>query len=194
MGRKYELKKRAERQEQTRLRIVEAAIALHTEIGPAQTTISAIAEHAGVQRHTVYRHFPDERDLVMACSGLHLSRHPLPDPEALLDLDDPEDRVRRAVELLYAYYAQNERLMANLLRDVVDDELTQFVVGVRVVPVMQRLHEVVTEAFRARGRRRARLAGAVAVALDFHTWQTLTRAGLDERAKIETATAMTRCQ
>jgi hypothetical protein len=83
--------------------------------------------------------------------------------------------------------------MTNLMRDVVDHELTQFVVGVRVAPVMERLHANVTAAFRARGRRRDRVAGAVAVALDFHTWQTLGRAGLDERAKIETATAMTRC-
>src|SRR4051794_12132306 len=81
--RKYELRKRAERQQETRHRIVEATVALHTEVGPARTSVSAIAERAGVQRHTVYSHFPDERQLVMACSGLHLEWRPLPDPEPL---------------------------------------------------------------------------------------------------------------
>jgi AcrR family transcriptional regulator len=191
--RKYELRKRAERQQETRQRIVEATVALHSELGPARTSVKAIAERAGVQRHTVYSHFPDERELIMACSGLHLERHPLPDPEGLLEIDDPEARVRRAVELVYAYYAADELLMANIMRDVEDDPMTQYAVGVRFAPVFGRLHEVVVAGFRAGGARRKRIAGAIAVALDFYTWRTLTRAGLDERAKIETATAMTRC-
>ena len=69
MARTYRLKRRAERQDETRHRIVEAAVALHTTVGPARTTVSAIAERAGVQRHTFYRHFPDERSLGLACSG-----------------------------------------------------------------------------------------------------------------------------
>ena len=77
--RTYQLKRRAERQDQTRQRIVDAAIALHTTVGPAWTTVSAIAERAGVQRHTVYSHFPDERALGLACSGCYVERSPLPD-------------------------------------------------------------------------------------------------------------------
>ena len=103
MPRHYELKKRAESQEQTRHRIVEAAVALHTSIGPARTTVSAIAERAGVQRHTFYRHFPDELSLAMACSGLHLGMHPLPDPQAWRTIADPELRVRRGLGELYRY-------------------------------------------------------------------------------------------
>ena len=68
MKRRYELKERARRQAETKQRIVEAAVALHTSVGPARTTISAIAERAGVERHTVYAHFPDERTLFRACS------------------------------------------------------------------------------------------------------------------------------
>ncbi|UGS33729.1 TetR/AcrR family transcriptional regulator [Capillimicrobium parvum] len=192
--RRYELRKRAERQQETRRRIVEATVALHSELGPARTSVSAIAERARVQRHTVYSHFPDERELVMACSGLHLQRRPLPDPEPLLDVDDPLERVQRAVALLYAYYAENEGLLANIMRDIEDHETTQWVVGVRIAPVLGRMHEILVAGFRARGRRRERVAAAVAVALDFHTWRTLHRAGLDATAAAQTATAMTRCQ
>jgi AcrR family transcriptional regulator len=192
--RRYELRKRAERQQETRQRIVEATVALHSELGPSRTTVSAIAERAGVQRHTVYAHFPDERELVMACSGWHLERHPLPDPEPLLEVDDPEERVRRAVRALYAYYAGNEELMANIMRDLEDHEMTQWIVGVRVAPVMGRLHEALASGFRARGRRGERIAAAIAVALDFHTWRTLHRTGLDAGAVVDTAVAMIRCQ
>ncbi len=79
MARTYTLKRRAERQAQTRRRIVEATVDLHSTLGPARTTISDVAERAGVQRHTVYAHFPTERDLFYACSGLALERDPLPD-------------------------------------------------------------------------------------------------------------------
>src|SRR3712207_3652089 len=80
MPRKYEMKRRAERMEETRRRIAEAAVELHGTIGPARTTVSAIAEKAGVQRHTYYAHFPELKDLYQACMGLHLERNPLPDP------------------------------------------------------------------------------------------------------------------
>ncbi len=82
MTRKYELKRRAERKAETRRRIVEATVALHTSDGPARTTISAIADRAGVERHTVYAHFPDERALFDACSAHWASLHPFPDSAA----------------------------------------------------------------------------------------------------------------
>lgn len=192
--RRYELKKRAERQQRTRQRIVEATVALHTELGPSRTTVSAIAEHAGVQRHTVYAHFSDERELALACSGWHLERHPLPDPEPLLEVDDSQRRLSLAVEELYAYYARNEELLANIMRDLEGHDVTQWIVGIRVVPVMERLHEILLAGFRARGARRERLAAAIGVVLDFHTWRTLHRAGLDPRAIVKTAVAMIRCQ
>ncbi|HEY6582806.1 MAG TPA: helix-turn-helix domain-containing protein, partial [Rubrobacter sp.] len=70
---KYELKRRAERQEETRLRITRATLELHETVGPALTTRSAIAERAGVGRPTVYSHFPDDLSLGIACSSLNLA-------------------------------------------------------------------------------------------------------------------------
>src|SRR3954447_7592226 len=94
MRRKYELRERAEAQAETRQRIVDAAVALHSSVGPAATTISAIAEHAGVERLTVYRHFPDELTLLRACSGKWLADNPPPDPAAWAALEPPEARLR----------------------------------------------------------------------------------------------------
>ena len=94
MKRKYELKQRAQRQAETRQRIVEATVALHTSVGPARTTISAIAAGAGVERHTVYAHFPDEQTLFRACTAHWQAEHPLPDPAPWLELADPEERLR----------------------------------------------------------------------------------------------------
>src|ERR671910_1214764 len=114
---KYELKKRAERQEETRLRIARATLELHETLGPALTTISAIAERAGVTRPTVYSHFPDELSLDKACSSLELSDNPLPDPRPWEEIADPERRMRAALGDLYAYFRRREGLWANILRD-----------------------------------------------------------------------------
>src|SRR4249919_339286 len=104
MARKYELKQRAESLGATRDRIVEATVELHESLGPAHTTISAIADRAGVQRLTVYRHFPDERTLFEACSGHWTARNPKPDPSRWAAVDDPEERLRIALSAIYAFY------------------------------------------------------------------------------------------
>src|SRR5207245_1006322 len=121
---KYVLKRRAEQQAATRQRIVKAAVALHTTLGPARTTVSAVAEGAGVQRHTVYRHFPDERSLGLACSGAFLQEHPLPDPAPWRTTIDAERRLRRGLEELYGYYARHAHALAPILRDAEADALT----------------------------------------------------------------------
>src|SRR5499433_3192465 len=94
MTRTYTLRKRAEQQAETRQRIVEAAIDLHGSVGPSATTFSMVAERAGVQRHTLYAHFPDERSLLMACSALALERDPLPDPKPWQNIKDRHERLR----------------------------------------------------------------------------------------------------
>ena len=106
--RAYELKQRAERQEQTRQRIIEAAIELHQTLGPARTTVTGIADRAGVSRLTVYRYFPDELALGMACSSLYWELHPLPDPEAWQSSPILAGRLRAALKETYAYHRQTE--------------------------------------------------------------------------------------
>ena len=117
MNRKYEQKERARRQAQTRQRIVEAAVGLHTSVGPALTTISGIAKRAGVERHTVYAHFPDDRTLFRACSEHWAARHPLPDSGALSEVVDPVRRLRRALGEMYSWYESVEADLALFLRD-----------------------------------------------------------------------------
>src|SRR5437764_14629185 len=104
MGRSYQLKRRAERQDQTRQRIIEAAIELHQTIGPAATTVSEIAERAEVGRVTVYRHFPDEPSLARACTGQHFKRHPFPDPDRWRDVTHPVEPLRTGLGEAYAYH------------------------------------------------------------------------------------------
>src|SRR6476469_6899176 len=103
MARSYTLKKRAEQQAETRQRIVKAAVHLHTKLGPAATTFSMVAEKAGVQRHTLYAHFPDERSLLMACSGLALERDPLPDPAPWRPIEDRDERLRAGLAAIYGW-------------------------------------------------------------------------------------------
>jgi AcrR family transcriptional regulator len=172
MGRKYELKKRAERQDQTRRRIVEAAIDLHSTVGPARTSVSAIAERAGVQRHTYYRHFPDDRSLLMACSGLYESRNPLPDPEPWRAISDHEARLRRGLDELYAYYEGNEAMLSNVMRDAEVHPLTAEAAALRFGPGMGEIRAVL-----AGGRRSKRTLALLDVAMAFTTWRTLVREG-----------------
>src|SRR5919198_6194087 len=106
--RPYRMKRRAELEEQTRRRITESAVALHEEVGPAQTSISAIAARAGVRRSTVYRHFPDEDVLFAACSSHWRAANPPPDPTAWTVIEDPAERTETALRELYAFYGRTE--------------------------------------------------------------------------------------
>src|SRR3954453_10654340 len=117
-GRTYELKRRAERQEETRRRIIDATVELHSTLGPSRTTVQGIAEKAGVTRPTVYAHFPDERTLFHACSGHVAETTPPPDPTRWAALGDPSERLATALRELYRYYAGLEPLLANVQRDV----------------------------------------------------------------------------
>ena len=170
MARSYQLKRRAERQDQTRQRIVEAAIALHQTIGPAATTVSQIAEQAQVGRVTVYRHFPDESTLARACSGQYFERHPFPDPESWKAIADPTERLRTGLRETYAYHRATEAMMTHVLADARDHPV--------VAPYhahWQHAADVLAAPWRARGRRRALLRAALALALSFDTWRTLAR-------------------
>ena len=115
--RRYRQLRRAELEAQTRLRITEAAMKLHGTVGPLRTTVTAVAEEAGVQRGTVYRHFPDEDALFGACSMHWMSLNPTPSPDAWVGIDDPSQRLRRALVELYHWYERNQRMLDNVFRD-----------------------------------------------------------------------------
>ena len=180
MTRTYTLKRRAEQQAETRRRIVDAAIDLHGSVGPAATTFSMVAERAGVQRHTLYAHFPDERSLIMACSGLHLERHPLPDAEAWRSIEDRRERLRAGLQAIYGWYERNADLAACVLRDAEHDALIREIAGLRWGAPMAAYHEVLGRKLGAKQR------AMLGLALSFHTWRTLVgEGGLKQGAAVD---------
>jgi AcrR family transcriptional regulator len=186
--RKYELKKRAAEMAKTRLRITDAAIELHGTVGPARTTLSAVAERAGVERRTLYRHFPSEADLFAACSSHYFAAHPWPDLGSWRAIRDPQKRLERALDELYAYYERTEPMFRNVLRDA---ELVDFARDA-VAPLhayLEEAAEILLIGRRARGRRRQLLEGTLRHALAFSTWQSLSTNGVgrSDAAKLVTA-------
>jgi AcrR family transcriptional regulator len=163
----YRLGKRALQQEETRRRIIEAAVDLHCTVGPARTTISQIAERAGVQRHTYYVHFPDERSLFLACSALAMERGPLPGFDQLRSVPPGRDRLRRGIALLYDWYEQNADHIGCVLRDAEHHQLTREMVELRMTPALREAEEIIGESL---GQRSRALLG---VALDFSCWKRL---------------------
>src|SRR5256884_4559434 len=115
--RTYRKRRRAESEAQTRLRITESTVALHGTLGPSRTSISAVAEHAGVRRSTLYRHFPDEAALFVACTGHWMEANPQPELTRWAAIADPDARLREGLAELYAYYRRTESMFVNVLRD-----------------------------------------------------------------------------
>ncbi len=199
---KYELKKRAERQEETRLRIARATLELHEILGPALTTRSAIAERAGVTRPTVYSHFPDELSLGKACSSLELSNNPLPDPGPWQEIADPERRMRVALGELYAYFRRRERLWTNILRDqemllTNDDPEAQEADAEIMEPIIlhwERMKETLAAGWGKYEESPGLLLSAIGLALDFQTWRAMARTqDLSDEQAIELMVGMVRC-
>ena len=180
-ARSYTLKKRAESRDATRARIVAATVALHEELGPGKTTISAVAERAGVQRLTVYRHFPDETALFAACTSQWLLDHPPPDPTAWRDVTHAPARVRAALRALYAYYRRTERMWLAAHRDeaqvpALRAPMKKFRDYVKAIAT----DLVATQ--RATGRRREHVALTLRHAVQFRTWHSLKGQGMSDEA------------
>ena len=169
MARTYTLKRRAERQADTRQRIVEAAVELHSTLGPARTPLSMVAERAGVQRHTLYAHFPDERSLLLACSGLTAERDPLPDAEPWQAIADRRERLRVGLRALYAWYGRNAERAACVLRDAEVHELTREISQMRMGPYMRAYREVLGAGLGSEGR------AMLGLMLGFYAWRALVR-------------------
>jgi AcrR family transcriptional regulator len=187
--RRYTKRLRAEQESDTRRRIVEAVYALHGEIGPARTTITAIAERAGVERLTVYRHFADEGEIFAACGAHFQAKIPPPDPASWAHVTDPAARLRAALLVFYDYYRRAEPNLALALRDA-----AALPALAAMMAPLGRLIDAVRDDVRARWSdgeaddhaERARLGAAVGHALRFETWRSLAHGErLDDAAAAE---------
>ena len=185
MTRTYEMKQRSERQNETRQKIVEATIHLHQTKGIVATTINDIADLAGVGRVTVYRHFPDELSLVGACSGQYFERHPFPDPESWVALSDPLARLECGLSQTYNFFAETDAMLSKVYAEA------------REHPVMAPYHahwavmaEMLAKAWP--DEQQGLLRPAIALALDYDTWRTLTKEqGLDQARAVNLMTRLT---
>ena len=191
--RPYRKTRRAELEDQTRRRITESTVALHEELGPARTSISAVAERAGVRRSTVYRHFPDEEALIDACSAHWRAANPPPDPSGWGAIEDPAERTATALRELYAFYARTESMYTSLLRDeplvpVVQEKLADFYGYLRMI------QDILMTGRGLRGRAARRTRAAIGHALAFPTWRSLVRhEGLGESDAVAVMCSLVGC-
>ena len=172
--RRYRKRLRAEQEQQTRQAITEAAVKLHGTLGPARTTVSAIAEEAGVQRATVYRHFPDEPSLFQACSGHYMAMHPPPDPARWMEIADPAKRLREALADVYGWWDETEDMMSRVIRDAPLVESLSVQTRARLA-FFDEMAGILMRGRGLRGKRRARVQAAIRHALALSTWQSLVR-------------------
>jgi AcrR family transcriptional regulator len=189
-SRRYTKRKRAEQEQDTRRRITEAAVQLHGTVGPAFTNVSELAKIAGVQRATVYRHFADDAALLTACSAHWRAQHPGPDPAGLAAIEDPAERLLAALRGFYAFYRSGEQMIANVRRDAATmPALAPFVE--RTAQAMAAVVELLQAGRPPAGAQRR--AAVVALAVDFGTWQLLTRRGLSDDEAAELMAGVVAC-
>jgi AcrR family transcriptional regulator len=188
-NRKYELKARAEAQERTRRRIAQSAAELHEKVGPAATTVAEIARRAGVSRLTVYKHFPNDASLYQACSAHYRAEHPLPDFEPALSLEDPLDRVRAVLALIYGdVYRESERMLRNLSRDRGSEPALDALLQQTRDAVLDGLASTLTDGLEDAVTSREHLRTMIRLALDFWTWERLEADGLGDAEKADLMT------
>ena len=169
--RPYRMTRRAELEARTRRRITESTVELHRTLGPARTSISAVAERAGVRRSTVYRHFPDEAALFAACTSHWMAANPLPDLDRWAAIDDADKRLRSALEELYAHYRRTERMTDNIMRDEATMPIVRRMLG-GYRDYLEAARDTLLSGRRARGQR---VRAAIGHALAFATWRSLAR-------------------
>jgi AcrR family transcriptional regulator len=182
------MRRRAEQVDQTRQRIVEATVDLHGSVGPAATTIAAIADLAGVTRLTVYRHFPDEAALFGACSAHWISRQQLPDPSAWSQIGDPAGRLRAGLADLYRFYRAGAGMLTHIYRDVatLPEEHQQALRDRDTI-----LRDVLTAPFGGAGDEHRRLLAVTGHAISFWTWRSLCLdQGLSDTEAVDAMTGM----
>lgn len=170
--RAYNMKKRAESEEQTRLKITESTVELHGTLGPSRTSVSAIARHAGVRRSTVYRHFPDEAALFNACRSHWLAANPLPDLARWAAIEDSGERLPLALRELYAYYSRTRPMLSNILRDEETMPIVkQMLDGYRAY--LGSAREILMNGRRPKRSARPRVRAVIGHVLSFSVWHSL---------------------
>lgn len=184
------MNKRAEQVAETRQRITEAAMRLHTTVGPANTTISAVAEKADVTRVTVYRHFPDEEQLFLACTAHWAQLHPGPDPEEWRRIKDLQDRARHGLTQLYKFYRDNHTDLYPIIRDF---ESMPVPFQEAMIARQGEHGEALVKGVRARGKRRSYLRAVAGHVTSFWTWRSLAlEQGLTDDDAVEVAVCFLR--
>ena len=188
--RKYTKRRRAEQERRTRERITEAAVRLHGSVGPARTTVSGVAREAGVQRATVYRHFPDEESLFAACSAHYWAANPMPDPGAWSSIADPGERLRLGLGEIYDLYRRTEGMLEKTSRDAGRVKAME-----RPAAAFRAYLSAAAAAMIAgrpeRGKARRRVQAAVGHAVTFPTWQSLVRQqGLEDAEAVAVMAAL----
>src|SRR4051794_37634300 len=172
--RRYRKSRRAEQEADTRRRITEAAVKLHGTVGPMKTTVSGIAREAGVQRATVYRHFPDEEAIYAACTSHYNALHPPPDLARWAQLADPDERLGTALRDVYAYYSETEQMVESTSRDIDRVPAVQKAAAA-MGAYLEQARAVLLHGRRERGRAGERVTAAIGLALAFPTWRSLVR-------------------
>jgi len=187
--RKYRKTRRAELQEQTRDKIVEAAMALHEDLGPRATSISAIAERAGVQRLTVYRHFEDDLAIFQACSSRWFELNPPPDPSSWQELAPAAHRTEVALLNIYRYYSETASMLSSVFRDEADVPALQEVMeGFR--SYLGQIGNDLLKAWQTESKKRKDIKALINHALQFSTWKSFSQEKMKERRIAE---VMTEC-
>ncbi len=189
--RRYEKRARAVHEQATRMRIIDAAIDLHGSVGPARTSISAIADRAGVRRATVYRHFPDERSLFLGCSGTYAERNPAPDPATWASTPDPAARLQEALDAIYAWYERVEPMLSAVMRDI-DAVPTLKEIQAGRLAYLEGVEDGLAAGWGVRGSAAKRLRATIGLALDFLAWRTLHERGLTRADAIDVMSAAVR--
>jgi AcrR family transcriptional regulator len=171
--RPYRMQRRADSQQETRRRITESAVELHGTLGPARTSMSAVAAHAGVRRSTLYRHFADEDALFDACTAHWAAANPPPDLLAWARIDDPDERLTLALGEIYAFYERTEQMLENLFRDEALPLVSERFGAFRAY--FAAAQDTLMAGRGLRGAAGRRTNAAVGHAIAFSTWKSLLR-------------------
>jgi AcrR family transcriptional regulator len=192
-SRPYRKRKRAQAEDETRRRITEAAVALHGTVGPANTKLTDLAHLAGVSRATLYNHFPTQADLFMACSSHWAARNPFPDPSAWKAIADPPARLVAGLQELYRWYRPNEGMLANVLRDLALLPALAEVMDHLWGGYLERVVRALARGWVHENIGKDELRALLRLMVDFHTWEALARAGLEDDRAAQLAANMVVC-